>query len=121
MGLAFLIVGSPTRGFKPTPAITNFLKRLPRNSLAGVRVAAFDTRFSEREIEASARILPFLVGIFGYAAEPISDRLEKRGGERIAPPEGFIVSGTEGPMAEGELDRAADWARQILTQSALVQ
>lgn len=115
-GLEFLIVGSPTRRFSPTPAVTSFLKRIPRNGLAGVRVAAFDTRFSEREIEESASILPFLVRIFGYAAEPISERLEKKGGERVAPPEGFIVNGTEGPLAEGELDRAADWARQILNR-----
>ena len=29
------------------------------------------------------------------------------------PPEGFFVNGTEGPMKEGELERAAEWAKQI--------
>jgi hypothetical protein len=29
------------------------------------------------------------------------------------PPEGFFVAGTEGPMKEGELDRAAAWVKQI--------
>jgi flavodoxin len=59
-------------------------------------------------------ILRILVNLFGYAAKPIADRLEKKGGERIMPPEGFFVEGTEGPLKEGELERAADWAKQIM-------
>jgi flavodoxin len=46
-GLDALIVGSPTRAFSPTPAIKNWLKSLPSNSLKGVKVAAFDTRIKE--------------------------------------------------------------------------
>jgi flavodoxin len=113
-GLELLIVGSPTRGFKPTPAIRDLLKSIPRNGLKGVKVAAFDTRFTEEEIKSSVFILPILVNIFGYAAKPISDRLEKKGGELIIPPEGFFVDGTEGPLKEGELERATDWARRII-------
>jgi len=113
-GLKLLIVGSPTRGFRPTPAISNLLKSIPKNGLKGVKVAAFDTRFTMDEIESSVFILPILVNIFGYAAKPISDRLEKKGGELIIPPEGFFVDGTEGPLKKGELERAADWAKQII-------
>ena len=113
-GLTLLIVGSPTRGFRPTPAISNLLKRIPRNGLDGVKVAAFDTRFSMDEIESSVFILRILVNVFGYAAKPISDRLKKKGGELIIPPEGFFVKGTEGPLKEGELERAAVWAKQIM-------
>jgi hypothetical protein len=40
----------------------------------------------------------------------------KKGGELIAPPEGFFVQGTEGPLKEGELERASDWAKQILAK-----
>jgi hypothetical protein len=29
-------------------------------------------------------------------------------------PEGFYVQGTEGPLKQGELERAASWARQII-------
>jgi flavodoxin len=28
--------------------------------------------------------------------------------------DGFSVSGTQGPLIEGELERAQDWARQML-------
>jgi flavodoxin len=111
-GLKLLIVGSPTRGFRPTPAITNLLKSIPKNGLKGVKVAAFDTRISVDDLGSS--ILTFMVKMFGYAAKPIADRLKKKGGELTIPPEGFIVEGTEGPLREGELERAADWARQIM-------
>jgi flavodoxin len=112
-GLTLLIVGSPTQKFSPLGTITSFLKGMPNNGLKGVKVAAFDTRFPESEIE-KVRILAFFVKIFGYAAKPIADRLAKKGGELAVPPEGFYVAGTEGPLLEGEPERAAEWARQIV-------
>ena len=112
-GLTLLIVGSPTRQFSPTGATTSFLKNIPRNGLKGVKVTAFDTRFTVSAVE-KVRILAFFVKIFGYAAEPSADRLEKKGAELAVPPEGFYVSDTEGPLLEGELERAADWAKQII-------
>ena len=111
-GLALLVVGSPTRQFGPTGATTNFLKSIPKDGLKGVKVAAFDTRFTVSAIE-EVRILAFFVRIFGYAAKPIADRLKKKGGELVVPPEGFYVGDTEGPLLEGELERAAEWARRI--------
>lgn len=111
-GLKLLIVGSPTRGFRPTPAISNLLKSVPKNGLKGVQVAAFDTRISLSDVDS--RILPVLIKAFGYAAKPIADRLKKKGGDLIMPPEGFFVEDSEGPLKEGELQRAADWAKQII-------
>jgi flavodoxin I len=113
VGLTLLIVGSPTRQFSPTGATIGFLKSIPKHGLKGVKVAAFDTRFTESAIE-KVRILAFFVKIFGYAAKPIADRLQKKGGEMVVPPEGFYVGDTEGPLLEGELERAADWAKQII-------
>jgi len=111
-GLDVLIVGSPTRAFSATPAIKQFLGRVPRQGLDGVQVAAFDTRIAVEE--TGPRFLALLVKVFGYAAEPIAARLEKKGGTHAASPEGFIVEGTEGPLREGELERAAGWARQAV-------
>jgi len=113
-GLKLLVVGSPTRAFRPTEAIKKFLKSIPRNGLKGVKVAAFDTRVTEEEIESAVFILRILVKIFGYAAGPIADKLEKKGGRLVAAPEGFFVRGTEGPLKEGELERASEWAKHIL-------
>jgi hypothetical protein len=38
----------------------------------------------------------------------------KRGGKLAVPPEGFIVEASEGPLREGELERAAAWAKTII-------
>ncbi len=110
-GLEFLIVGSPTRAFSSTPAIKTFIKDLPRESLAGIKVAAFDTRM--KIDEKTPGILRFFAGIFGYAGKPILDGLVKKGGEQVLPEQGFFVNDSEGPLADGELDRAEDWAREI--------
>jgi len=72
-----------------------------------------DTRLTTSEIE-KIRILAFFVRVFGYAAAPIAGRLVKKGGELAVPPEGFYVASGEGPLVEGELERAAAWARQIV-------
>ncbi|MFC2029186.1 flavodoxin family protein [Chloroflexota bacterium] len=112
--LTVLAVGSPTRQFRPSGATSEFLKGIPKQGLNGVKVAAFDTRFTEQEIKGTSGVLAFFVGIFGYAAEPISKKLEKKGGDVVMPPEGFYVDGVEGPLQEGELERAAEWAVQIL-------
>jgi flavodoxin I len=100
--LDLLIVGSPTQGGRPTPAIQEFLKGGSEFAVKGVNVAAFDTRFSTK-----------LVGIFGYAARKIASNLETKGGNLISPPEGFFVKGKKGPLKEGELERAASWAKGI--------
>ncbi|MGE5593097.1 MAG: flavodoxin family protein [Betaproteobacteria bacterium] len=111
-GLGLLIVGSPTRGFRPTKPIAGFLNSIPQDGLRGVRVSAFDTRISTADVRA--RFLNVMVKLFGYAAKPIADGLEKRGGSLAAPPEGFFVKDTEGPLKDGEIERAAAWARSLM-------
>jgi flavodoxin len=98
-----LIVGSPTQGGRPTQAIQDFLNKAPVSAFEGTNVAAFDTRISTR-----------LVRIFGYAAGRIAGSLKRKGGTLIVSPEGFFVKGTKGPLKEGELERAASWAKEIV-------
>ena len=93
-GYDLLIIGSPTHGGFYTPEIQALLKALP--ALEGANVAAFDTRTKRT--------------VFGYAAPRIARSLEKCGGKLLAPPEGFFVLGVEGPLMDGELERAACWA-----------
>lgn len=110
--LDVLIVGSPTRGFSPTPDTKNWLRALAPNSLKGVKVAAFDTRIEAETVNSA--ILSFMVKIFGYAAKPIGDRLVKKGGDLTLPLAGFFVDDSEGPLREGELERAAEWVLKLL-------
>jgi len=98
-----LIVGSPTQGGRPTPAIQDFFQRVSESAIKGINVAAFDTRMSTR-----------WVGIFGYAAGKIAGNLKGKGGSLVVPPEGFFVKGSKGPLKEGELERAASWAKSLL-------
>lgn len=112
-GLDLLVVGSPTQKFSPTPAASAFVKRIPANALRGVKVAAFDTRFTQGEID-KVRVLAFFVKLFGYAAEPLAGRLVKKGGRLALPAQGFYVGDTEGPLLDGELERAASWAQEII-------
>jgi flavodoxin len=97
VGLDLLIMGSPTHGGFPTEEINRLLKALP--ALQGAKVAAFDTRTKRT--------------IFGYAAPRIAKGLEKAGAKLVAPPEGFLVLGMKGPLQDGELGRAAGWAKAI--------
>jgi flavodoxin len=110
-GVKLLVVGSPTRAFRPTPATTKLVGSFAPQGLQGVGVAAFDTRISTAD--TSSRFLSFMVKLFGYAAEPIAGKLQKKGGKLVAPPEGFLVAGTEGPLKDGELERAAQWAAEL--------
>ncbi len=98
-----LIVGSPTQGGRPTPATQDFLNKVSEPAIKGINVAAFDTRFSTK-----------LVGIFGYAAGKIADSLKRKGGTLILSPEPFFVKSRQGPLKDGELERAAGWAKRLL-------
>jgi flavodoxin I len=100
--LDLLFVGAPTHGGRPSPPMREFLDRLRAPVLEGTRVAAFDTRHSSK-----------LTVIFGYAAGRIAKSLKQKGGTPLGSPEGFLVTGTEGPLKEGELERAAAWAKKI--------
>jgi flavodoxin len=111
-GVELLVVGSPTRAFRPSPLTTSLLNKLPAGSLQGVKVATFDTRVSTED--AKSAILGFMVNLFGYAAQPMAIKLRKRGGTPVGTPEGFFVRASEGPLKEGELERAAAWAKGLV-------
>lgn len=109
-GVGLLIVGSPVHGGRATPLIDEFLSSLPRQSLTGVKVAAFDTRFASEDHGIGLRIL---LSVIRYAAERIGKELAKKGGIIVSPPEGFIVNDKEGPLKTGEIERAEKWAKEV--------
>lgn len=100
--LDLFIVGAPTHGGRASEPMQEFLNRLPTGSLNNIKVAAFDTRMTTR-----------LLKIFGYAAGRIANSLKNKGGNLIITPEGFFVTSSKGPLKEGELERAANWAKEI--------
>ncbi len=96
-----IIVGAPTQGGRYRPDMRNFLDGLPADAFKNKKAAAFDTR-----VKGWAKI-------FGWAAPRIEKVLKDKGGNLVAPAEGFIVKGTRGPLVEGEVERAAAWGKDI--------
>jgi flavodoxin len=100
-GVDLLILGCPIQGWKPSAAMQELLGRLQPQDLTGVKTAAFDTRM---------KIPRFLRG---QGAEIVAALLEELGSQPILPPEGFLVAGREGPMRDGEVQRAVSWANAL--------
>jgi flavodoxin len=104
-----LVVGSPTQGGRPTQSIEAWLRELP-TARQGSRVAVFDTRLSA---DSGGAILRLVMNITGYAAPRIAKALVAKGYTSVDDPQGFIVTGKEGPLAGGELDRARAWGERL--------
>lgn len=67
----------------------------------GRAAAAFDTRVDKSP------------ALTGSAARAIGKRMRRRGFKLAVEPESFFVEDSEGPLADGELDRAREWGRSI--------
>jgi flavodoxin len=99
-----LVLGCPTQNHKLSPGMKSFLDRLPDGLLKDVRVAVFDTRFAMSS------------WVSGSAAEIIGRLARKKGGVLITQPKSFFVNDKQGPLKEGELSRAAEWAELLLLE-----
>jgi flavodoxin len=104
-GADLVVMGSPTHYQNLPKAVRPFLEALPRKSLAGKRVASFDT---SREMWRPLRLMT--------AAHRLLPRLRRLGGKSVVPPETFLVTkGHEtATLYDGELERARAWAGRIL-------
>lgn len=119
-GVDLLVVGGPTHAFGMTRASTRrsaaeqsggavpvadtgireWLDRLPAGTCPA---ATFDTR-------ADRPRLP------GSAAAAAARRLRRQGHRVLARPESFRVTGTRGPLVDGELERARQWGDALAAQ-----
>ena len=97
-----LLVGGPTQGHGLPGAMESFLRNAPAGTMRGTRALAFDTRYR------GPRLLQ------GSAAHHIAGQLRRLGCQLLAPPESFFVTGEEGPLEPGEVDRARGWALHAL-------
>lgn len=120
----FLVVGAPTHGHGlPSPGSRKSAaqrEQLPPDvvgsgdTTAGVRelltwlspspgqvAAAFDTRLGWPRF------------LSGAASKGIARRLRSAGFTLAAPPQSFVVAGAEGPMRDGEIERASTWGREL--------
>lgn len=97
-----VVMGSPTHRMNLPEAVRPMLKALPHRILRGTPVAAFDTSY-----KMSRWLTPFT------AAKRLNRKLRQLGGKPVVPPETFYVVQREGPLYDGEIERARAWADQI--------
>ncbi len=101
-----VVMGTPTHKMNLPQAVQPVFEELPRRILRGVPIAAFDTSY-----KMSAFLARFT------AAKRIDRTLRRLGGKRLAPPQTFYVKEHhEGPLYDGEIERAKRWAESILVR-----
>ena len=96
-----LLVGGPTQRHGLSPNMKSLLEGFPRRTLLGMHAGAFDTRYHMSAWKS------------GSAAHAIASKLKRAGASLIVEPESFFVAEREGPLEEGELERATVWAEEI--------
>jgi flavodoxin len=97
--LDLLIIGSPINGWRPTESIVAFLEDVVAMDLKNIKFTTFDTRVK--------------LIIHGDAKDKIANSFKETGAKLIIEPMAFFVTGTEGPLFDNELVKAADWADKI--------
>ncbi len=102
-----LVVGCPTQWLGVTAATRAFFDQIPAEGLRGIRVALFDTRYQRPR------------WLTGSTAERLERTVYKLGGGIIAPPENFVVADREGPLVEGEVERARSWATALVASKVI--
>jgi flavodoxin I len=98
-----IVIGSPTYAGRPMPSVADLMNKIPETALKGKNVAAFDTRVPSK-----------IAKLFGYAADRIAKNLKDKGANLVVPAEAFYVTGKEGPLKDGEPERAAAWAKTLI-------
>jgi flavodoxin len=94
-----LVIGSPVIAWQPTTKVNDFLVKFKKKQLDGIKAAVFDTRVT--------------LFIHGDAAGKMAVELARAGAVVVTEPMGFKVKGKEGPLLDGEVERAAAWARSL--------
>jgi flavodoxin len=110
-----LIVGSPTRAFRPTPAIAEYVEGLG-GAGSGKAAAVFDTRLDPATIEPPP--LRWVVEAGGYAAPRVATSLAGHGFSVDPETPGFLVTGPEGGLKPKERDRAVAWGLSLVSRRA---
>lgn len=117
-GFDLVLVGGPTHAFSMTRASTRASAveqhgapsapalgirewlHVLENAPSGTRGATFDTRVDKPRLP-------------GSAARAAKQELKSLGFDIVAKQESFRVHDYAGPLVDGELERAGEWARQL--------
>ena len=98
----FLVLGSPTRFGTMSFAVKGFLGKVKSEEWMNKPFAAFDTELPQN-IEKKE----------GSAAEKIAEKLKEKQMNQLLPVLKAVVLGLKGPLKEGEIERAKEYARRL--------
>jgi len=100
-----VFLGGPTHRREMGESLRSFVDRMPDRLIAQCLFAAFDTRFHDSPI------------VTGSSARHIQRAVEARGGRNLVPGESFFVIRRDGPLREGEVERARVWASSVIASA----
>jgi menaquinone-dependent protoporphyrinogen IX oxidase len=98
----FLVLGSPTKFGTMSFTVRGFLGKLKSAEWMNKPFAAFDTENPEN-IEKKE----------GSAGEKIAEKLTEKQMNQLLPVLKAVVLGWKGPLQEGEIERAKEYAREL--------
>jgi flavodoxin len=101
----FLVLGSPTKFGTMSFTVKGFLGKVKSKEWANKPFAAFDTENPEN-IERQE----------GSAADKIAEKLIEKQMNQLIPVLKAVVMGWKGPLQEGEIERAKEYARKLATE-----
>ena len=107
---SFLVLGSPTKFGTMSFAIKFFLGKVKSEEWMDKPFAAFDTENPEN-VEQSR-----LQNKEWSAAEKIAIKLNEKKMKQVLPVLKALVLGQKGPLVEGEIDRAKNYAQELATK-----
>jgi flavodoxin len=117
-GTDLLVAGAPVLGFAlPTEAMRSGLGPHEKKAPTPPDLSAPSLRSWLDKLPAgTSRFAAFETRIWwspGGATKAIEDGLSSKGYRSVATRERFIVTGTYGPLKDGELERAQAWGAQL--------
>ncbi len=103
----FLVIGSPTKFGTMSLAMKGFLGKVKGEEWTGRPFVAFDTENPENIEKARLESKEWSAG------EKIADRLREKKMNQLMPVLKASVIGMKGPLLEGEVERAKEYARGL--------
>jgi flavodoxin len=102
-GIDLLVVGSPIVGWNSSEKMSKFLRSIGTGQLRDLKAATFDTRMK--------------IFFHGDASKKMSQELVRAGARIVGESQGFYVHGREGPLFDGEIEKASEWSKLIKTNA----
>lgn len=97
-----VVMGGPIHRVNLSAPMKALVNEIPKRALRGASIAVFETCYRNPRWQR------------GAATRRLGRKARKSGGRQVVPPESFFVVGREGPLEEGEEERARKWAHAIL-------